>query len=278
MSGSQGNYPTVALNEDGDEVFIVTAYVSHYKLPTPKKNSDSITSYRWGEYLGYIDVTFDPEGKILTYNGAPIHLTNTTAQDPDLQAQITAWRGPFEEFAAEVVGESKVVLEQTTCQKEECTLGDFMADAMLDYRIGSNPSVAGAIINAGGIRATIDEGKITRGGVLNSFPFGNAIVELTFTGKKLWDAFEGIVGGTSVFNNQAVTSFVQISKGLNITYNPQNNKGKRLISLSVGNAPVDLDQEYTIVTLDFLAGGGDNFWYVPYHFAPQSFMWKLIHL
>lgn len=36
MSGSQGNYPTVALNEDGDEVFIVTAYVSHYKLPTPE--------------------------------------------------------------------------------------------------------------------------------------------------------------------------------------------------------------------------------------------------
>lgn len=75
----------------------------------------------WGEYLGYIDVTYSPTGKILAYNGAPIHLTNTTAQDPALQAQITEWRKPFEAFAAEEVGISEVNLDQTTCQLQECT-------------------------------------------------------------------------------------------------------------------------------------------------------------
>lgn len=219
-------------------------------------------SYRWGEYLGYIDVAFDPEGKIVSYHGAPIHLDNTTTQDPGLQAQVNAWRTPFEKFAAEVVGESKVVLEQGTCQKEECTLGDFMADAMLDYRIGGNPDVTGVIINAGGVRATIDEGQITRGEVLTAFPFGNAVVELKFTGKELWDIFEGIVTGVSVFNNEEVTSFVQVSKGIKITYNPKNSGGTKLISLELGGSPVDLTKSYTIVTLDFLAGGGDNFWYV----------------
>lgn len=226
--------------------------------------SDSTTRYRWGEYLGYIDVAFDPEGKIVSYHGAPIHLDNSTAQDPKLQAEVKSWRVPFEKFAAEVVGDTKVVLDQSTCQKMECTLGDFMADAMLDYRIGGNPNVAGVIINAGGVRATIDDGSITRGEVLTAFPFGNAVVELDFTGKELWTIFEGIVSGVSLFNKEEVTSFVQISKGIKFTYNPKNNEGTRLITLDVGGAPVDLTKTYTIVTLDFLAGGGDNFWYVLY--------------
>ena len=109
FSGAAGPYPTIVENKDGDEVFIVTAY-------------------RWGEYLGYIDVTYDANGKVLAYHGAPIHLTNTTKQEPRLQAQIDAWRVPFEEFAAKEVGYSNVVLDQTTCQLRECTLGDFLAE------------------------------------------------------------------------------------------------------------------------------------------------------
>lgn len=109
MEGAEGKYPTIETNKDGDEVFIVTAY-------------------RWGEYLGYIDVTYDSEGKILAYHGAPIHLTNTTAQDEDLQTQIDAWRVPFEAFAAEEVGETNVELDQTKCYDGECLLGGFMSE------------------------------------------------------------------------------------------------------------------------------------------------------
>lgn len=109
MEDAEGPYPTIETNKDGEEVFIVTAY-------------------RWGEYLGYIDVTYDTEGKVLAYHGAPIHLTNTTKQDEDLQAQIDEWRGPFEEFANEVVGETNIVLDQSTCQEQECTLGDLVSE------------------------------------------------------------------------------------------------------------------------------------------------------
>lgn len=109
MEGAEGKYPTIETNKDGDEVFIVTAY-------------------RWGEYLGYIDVTYDPNGKILAYHGAPIHLTNITEQDEDLQEQINEWRVPFEAFAAQEVGTTNVVLDQSTCQKEECTLGDLVSE------------------------------------------------------------------------------------------------------------------------------------------------------
>ncbi len=76
VEDAEGPYPTIKTNKDGDEVFIVTAY-------------------RWGEYLGYIDVTYDTNGKILAYHGGPMHLTNTTKQDEGLQVSIPASFMPF---------------------------------------------------------------------------------------------------------------------------------------------------------------------------------------
>lgn len=240
MEDAQGKYPTIAKNKDGDEVFIVQAR-------------------RWGEYLGYIDVTYDPEGKILAYHGAPIHLTNTTEQDANLQAQIDEWRGPFEEFAAEVLGESKVELDQTTCQQQECLLGDFISDAMLDYRKKNAPDAHFAITNAGGIRATIDEGEITRGEVLTSFPFGNAVVELEMSGEELWEALEGIMTGVSPRNGEEVTSFLQVSEGIKIQYNPENANFTKLVSVKINDEELKNSTTYKVVTIDFLATGGDNF-------------------
>ncbi|KAF4815461.1 5'-nucleotidase [Colletotrichum tropicale] len=241
MEDAEGPYPTIKQNKDGDDVFIVTAY-------------------RWGEYVGYIDVTYDAEGKVLAYHGGPIHLTNTTEQDPELQAQIESWRGPFEAFAAEVVGVSNVELDQTLCQKQECILGNVMTDAMYEYRLNNSDSAKPdfALINAGGIRATIDEGNITRGEVLTSFPFGNSIVEITYSGSDLRKVLEGAVTKVNQFNNEPITSFFQVSKNIVVEYNPAGNNGSKLVSVEIGGEALDDAKDYRVVTLDFLAGGGDN--------------------
>ncbi|CAM1502710.1 Fc.00g074860.m01.CDS01 [Cosmosporella sp. VM-42] len=243
MEDAEGKYPTIVEDLNGDEVFIVTAY-------------------RWGEYLGYIDVAFDDDGKAVEYHGGPIHMDNKTAQDKDLQKQIKAWRGPFEEFAAEKVGETKVELDQTQCQKGDCLLGQVMADAMYEYRLNQtkddDKKPDFALINSGGVRATIDEGDITRGEVLTSFPFGNAVVELVFSGSELRTILEGCVSRFNQNNKKAITSWFQVSTGIKIEYNANNNNGSKLVNVKVAGEDLDNDQEYRIVTLDFLAGGGDN--------------------
>lgn len=251
MTGAEGKYPTIVENKDGDEVFIVTAY-------------------RWGEYLGSIDVTYDTKGKILAYHGAPIHLTNATKQDSGLQTQIKAWRGPFEAFGAQVLGTSEVELDQSTCRTKECLLGDFMADAMLAYRKNATADVDFALINGGGIRATIDQGDITRGEVLTSFPFGNAVVQIALKGKDLWEALESIYTGINVVNGKPVTSFAQVSTGIKIEYNPKAANNTKLISVTIGDKPLNNDTTYNIVTLDFLAGGGDNFFQPITEFVTMS--------
>ncbi|KAF9528279.1 Metallo-dependent phosphatase-like protein, partial [Crepidotus variabilis] len=235
-TGSKGPYPTIVKNAVGDEVFVVT-------------------SFRWGEYLSYIDIEFDERGKIVQYEGAPIHLTNTTEESPQLKSQISEWAKAFDEYSKTVVGSTDQKLVQSTCQSEECTMGDFSADAMEDYR---SDSVAG-IINAGGMRTEVDAGNITLQTSLEVFPFGNSVTQLDFTGADLWDAFEGIVSKQSIKNNQIVTSFVQVSRSIKFTYNPGNSIGSRLITLVIKGEPVDLQKTYRITTLDYLATGGDNF-------------------
>ncbi|GLB43786.1 putative 5'-nucleotidase, C-terminal domain [Lyophyllum shimeji] len=252
MDGAQGKYPTIEKNLDGDEVFIVTAW-------------------RYGVYLGYIDLEFDGR-KVVSYTGGPILLDNKTQQDTRLYKQIKSWRGPFEELAAVVLGKTDVTLDQSTCQQKECTLGDVMCDAMLDARANQS-SVDGCIINAGGIRATIDAGNITRGEILTAFPFGNTLAEVKFTGAELWKAWEGVVSKVSQVNGQKVTSFAQVSKGIRVTYNPKNPVGKRLINLEIGLnglETVDFKKTYTIVATDFLAGGGDNIFPKVDEFVPLA--------
>ena len=52
-------------------------------------------------------------------------------------------------------------------------------------------------------------------------PFGNAVVDLTFTAGDLWKSFEGIVSKVSQFNGQIVISLVQVSKNIKFKYNPR---------------------------------------------------------
>lgn len=135
---------------------------------------------------------------------------------------------------------------------------NIFSSALLQYRIDGGSDASFALVNAGGIRATIDAGPITRGQVLTSFPFGNAVVEVTYSGADLWKIFEGAVSGINQFNQQEVTSFFQVSRGIKVEYNPNNAVGSQLVRLTIGDAAVDQTAEYKIVTVDFITGGGDN--------------------
>ncbi|KAG5984069.1 hypothetical protein E4U55_006204 [Claviceps digitariae] len=244
MDKAEGKYPTIVKDQSGQEVFVVTAY-------------------RWGEYIGSIELTFDKHGRALSYHGAPIHMDNTTALDERLEKNITAWRAPFEEYAAEVIGSTKNALDQTACQKGDCLLGQVMADAMLEYRQSqtSGPNDAKpdfALLNAGGVRVTIDQGNITRGEVITAFPFGNAVTQVKYSGSDLRKILEGCVSRINQFNQKKTTSWLQVSRNILIEYNPSKDAGSRLVKATIGGKPLDDKTDYNVVTVDFVAGGGDN--------------------
>ena len=71
MTGAKGAYT----NRNVDEVFVVTAF-------------------RWGEYLSYIGVEYDRRRKIISYEGAPIHLANATAGSRSYISSSVCWDLP----------------------------------------------------------------------------------------------------------------------------------------------------------------------------------------
>lgn len=79
-----------------------------------------VTSFKWGEYLGKIDVAFDAAGKIVAYTGAPIPITDTIVAEPSLQGEIDSWKSQFQAMGNVKVGNTAVDLIKDGCQSKEC--------------------------------------------------------------------------------------------------------------------------------------------------------------
>ncbi|KAH8400483.1 hypothetical protein KR222_001499, partial [Zaprionus bogoriensis] len=271
----EGDYPTVVFKESGRRVPVVQAFA-------------------FTKYLGKISLEFDDAGILIDFKGAPILLDQTVALDPKIKSFLDSRRSKVDELEDQVVGTSKVILngDKLLCRKEECNLGNFIADAFVYGRVVENQGglywtdAALAVINGGGmyvlggsirgyfsylatgIRASLDPGltgAITGADILAILPFGNTIVVARIKGRNLVSALEyasntrhtGMDGG-----------FLQVS-GIRFVVNFNRPKGKRITSISVLCAecripefqPLEMDKYYKVLVPSFLMEGGDGHQY-----------------
>lgn len=240
---SEGSYPTVVQDLDGINVPI-------------------ITNGKWGFNLGHLQVEFDDGGRVKAYSGQPIQLKeDQVQQDTSFEKQIISWKQPFLDFASEVVGYAQRPFVQRTCQITECSVGNLVADAML----AAHPHADVSLVNAGGLRAGISSGNITRGEILTVLPFGSTLVDLVFTGQELWDILEGIVSWQNKETKHEITSFAQVS-GLRLIYDGSKPRLSRMSSISIFSHETESfeslipTKNYTVCTLDFMVSGGDFWW------------------
>lgn len=131
----------------------------------------------------------------------------------------------------------------------ETNLGNLIADAII-YATGADC----ALINGGGIRASIDAGDITLGDIITVLPFGNYVVTKKVTGADIKAALEH---GTKAYPAPA-GGFPHVS-GINYVIDIGRPAGDRVVNITVNGQPLDLDKEYVLATNDFLAAGGDEY-------------------
>lgn len=100
---------------------------------------------------------FDAEGNLVSWDGSPILLNGTIPRDDDILAALNVYRPGILELQNKVVGYTKVLLDGSTCRREECNLGNLIADAMvneyaLTYKDDNNywTDAAIAFIQGGG--------------------------------------------------------------------------------------------------------------------------------
>lgn len=89
---------------------------------------------------------------------------------------------------SDLIEDSLASLGKTTSSISKSTLGRYATEAMLDYEYceaSFDGKIDLAIINTGGVRATIDSGTITKADVFEVFPFNNMVVLVNLDGASL---------------------------------------------------------------------------------------------
>ncbi|MCR8547914.1 5'-nucleotidase/apyrase family protein [Salipiger sp. P9] len=222
--------------------------------PTMANGTPIVTAYAYGKYLGEMKVTFDDAGTLTGLTGAPMLLDASVAEDEATVARVAELAGPLDEMRQTIVAEAAEPIDgdRTSCRAMECTMGNLVADAMLD-RV-KDQGIEIAIQNGGGLRASIDAGEVTMGEVISVLPFQNTLSTFQVTGATMIAALEN---GASQMEEGA-GRFAQVA-GLSYTVDPKAEVGSRISDVKVGGEPIDPEKLYGVVSNNYVRNGGDGY-------------------
>lgn len=237
---AQNSYPVVEKTPNGNQVLVVT-------------------DWEWGKYLGDLEVKFDQAGKVIAWNGSLYPVDGKIKADPSFTEQLQTFSTPLNILRETIIGKTAILLEgsRDKIRTQETNLGNLIADAVLQQLKFDGGQIA--ILNGGGIRASIPAGNITVSQVIEVLPFGNTIGRVDLTGKQIQQALEHGVSKVELGEGQ----FPQVA-GLRFVYNPKSPAGSRIVSVAVFDQngtekPLNPNATYRVVTNSFLMTGGDGY-------------------
>ncbi|MGA7990138.1 MAG: 5'-nucleotidase C-terminal domain-containing protein [Thermoanaerobaculia bacterium] len=207
----------------------------------PKTGTLIVQTYGYGTRLGYLKLKLK-DGRVADYHGELLEVrSDELPPDPDVVRLLAPYRDEARKAAGAPAG--TLVKRLVRDYRAESSLGDFVTDVMR-RKAGADL----AFQNAGGLRADLPAGEVTRANVIDALPFVNSLVTLEMTGRQIREVLE-----------QGLTlerGLVQVS-GLTGTYDLGHPIGSRLLSADVGGRPLDDARPYRVATNSFLAQGGD---------------------
>jgi 2',3'-cyclic-nucleotide 2'-phosphodiesterase (5'-nucleotidase family) len=175
-----------------------------------------------------------------TLDQTDVAVDQTLTADPAVEALIAPYRQEVTVKMSEVVGSAPVALGKGDY---ESPLGNFVVDLQLAQSepIYGKP-IDLSVTTEGGLRVPLPEGEITTGHIFELMPFENEMVVLTLSGADV----------QQLFDNAAERKIVYIG---NATYTVS---GGKATDIKIKGQPFDRSKTYTLLTSDYLAGGGDN--------------------
>jgi 5'-nucleotidase / UDP-sugar diphosphatase len=235
------------------------AYVPGQPCAPDRQNGTWIVqAHEWGKYVGRADFVIDA-GKVelLKYQLLPVNLSQRQADGTRKvyteriaeDAAVRDFLKPFQDNGAArltlPVGEAVGVFDgdRNRVRSQPTNLGVMIARSMQE-RTGADL----AIMNAGGVRDSLPEGRLTYRDVLKVQPFGNQISLVRLTGAELLKYLEAVAKvtpGSGAFP-QTVGVQMQIEGGV-------------LKEAKVGGQAIDARREYRLAINNFTAGGGDGY-------------------
>ena len=226
--------------------------------PTVVNDTQIIQAYAYGKFLGELSVVFDDKGEVVSATGEPITIDKLISENSDVVARLDELEVPINELKEREVGSvsSELNGNRAVCRVQECDMGNMIADAMRHAVMEKGYTIA--LMNSGGIRASLDSGKVTLGEVMTILPFQNTLATFKVTGKQLLIAIEN---GVSEVEDVA-GRFPQVS-GMRFTFDASRPAGDRVTSIETqdeyGWSNLNLYGTYGMVSNNFIRGGGDGY-------------------
>ncbi|MFF6811065.1 bifunctional metallophosphatase/5'-nucleotidase [Streptomyces sp. NPDC012403] len=189
-------------------------------------------------------------------------VTRNVPKAPDMTRLIDKWNTLAAPIGNRPIGyiSGDIVRDGT-----ESPLGDLIADAQLAYGRTLDAETDLALMNPGGIRASLThaaggaegDGVVTFAEAFTVQPFANTVNLQDFTGAQVIQALKEQVSGP----NEAAPKILQISGGLTYTLDLTKTGADRVVtdSIKLNGSAIDPTATYRVATNSFLAGGGDGF-------------------
>ncbi|CAL9495169.1 bifunctional metallophosphatase/5'-nucleotidase [Streptomyces sp. enrichment culture] len=267
--GISGPIADIAKNVTPDVDALVTGHThAAYActIPDPSGKPRTVTSAAsFGRLYTDTTLTYDRRtGDIArtAVKSANHVVTRDVPKAPDMTRLIGTWNTLAAPIGNRPIGyiSGDIVRDGT-----ESPLGDLIADAQLEYARTLDPETDLALMNPGGIRASLThaasgaegDGVVTFAEAFTVQPFANTVNLQTFTGAQLIQALKEQVSGP----NEAAPKILQVSDGLTYTLDLTRSGADRVVtdSIRLNGSPIDPDATYRVATNSFLAGGGDGF-------------------
>ena len=200
------------------------------------------------------------DGEVISKSARNVIVTRDVPKDSAQSALLAQYAPAAEKAGGRVVGTLEGSLTRDANQAGESSLGDVLADALLDAAARVPDARADvAFLNPGGIRADLvassgaKHSPVTYAQLFTALPFGNELIVKSLTGSALLDVLEQQFGAQRV-------RIMQISRGFTYAYDTSRPPGSRVDrrSVLINGAPLDPARTYRVASTNFLWGGGDG--------------------
>lgn len=180
------------------------------------------------------------------YESVKMDSTFTEPVDLTMSTYIENLRSQMGEKLNVVIGQAAMDMPR---YKPQSPLSNFLVDQLFIFgnqyfkQNNIQDSIDLALINFGGIRASLNAGKITVENMYQIAPFDNYAVILYVKGSELRKMYKKFSEKENGALSHSQTIF----------------QNGRIVSYTINGAPIDEQKTYRLITLDFLQNGGDGF-------------------
>jgi 5'-nucleotidase len=254
-------------DEIADDVSVIVTGHSHQAYVCTVDGKLVTSALSFGRLITDIDLQIDRRsGRVVSKRARNLVVSRDVPRDARGAGLITHYRAFADRVGGRQVGTIAEPLERTANDAGEHSLGDVVADSMIEAAQAIGARVDVAMTNPGGIRADLVRPKagpqvgpipVTYAEAFSVLPFGNATIVKTITGAELARTLE------AQFDNPAPgqRKILQVSRGFSYAYDPSKPAGQRVdrASIAINGRAVAPTDTVRFATVDFIWNGGDNF-------------------